>query len=119
MSKIPTKDSQKGKLYFCKQGEEGNWHLVGEVKLHSIDSIDDEIVGMDMTNCGFSFDGKTVEFAMSAKIPNCARFQLLGVNVVNIIYCKDCRHRHHDLTCPLRRFDAVDDYDFCSRGEKK
>ena len=117
MREIPTKGADESKLYFCKQGEEGNWHLFGEVK--SIESIDEETVGMDMTDFGFSFDGKTVEFAMSAKIPNCARFQLLGVNVVNIIYCKDCRHRHHDLTCPLRRFDAVDDYDFCSRGEKR
>ena len=117
MIEIPTKESDKTKLYFCKQSGEGNWHLLGEVK--SIESMDDETVGMDMTNCGFSFDGGTVEFTMSAKIPNQARFQLLGVNVVNIVYCKDCMHRHSDGLCPLTKFDAVDDYDFCSRGVKK
>lgn len=88
-------------------------------RLKKVESLDDETCGMDMTNCGFSFDGETVEFTMSAKIPNQARFQLLGVNVVNIVFCKDCTHRHHNLTCPLRRFDAVDDYDFCSRGRRK
>lgn len=117
MSKIPTKDSEKGKVYFCKQSEEGEWHLLGEVT--EIESIDDDTVGMDMSNCGFSLDGKTVEFVMSARIPKRARFQLLGLNVVNIVYCKDCMHRGCDGTCPLRIFDAIDDYDFCSRGEKK
>ena len=113
---MPTGE-EKNKLYFCKQGEEGNWHMLGEIK--SVESLDEETVGMDMTGDGFSFDAKTVEFVMSARIPNQVRFQLLGVNVVNIIFCKDCRHRHYDLTCPLRKFDAVDDYDFCSRGERK
>jgi hypothetical protein len=117
VSKIPTKDSEKGKVYFCKQSEEGEWHLLGEVT--EIESIDDDTVGMDMSNCGFSLDGKTVEFVMSARIPNQARFQLLGLNVVNIVYCKDCMHRGCDGTCPLCNFDAVDDYDFCSRGVKK
>lgn len=117
MRKIPINGDGETKLYFCKQGEEGNWHLFGEVK--SIESMDDDTVGMDMTNCGFSFDAKTVEFAMSAKVSNCVRFQLLGLNVVNIVFCKDCMHRHHDLTCPFSRFDATDDYDFCSRGERK
>jgi len=116
VSEIPTKDSEKGKLYFCKQSEEGEWHLLGEAT--EIKSLDDDTVGMDMTGDGFSFDGKTVEFVMSARIPNQARFQLLGVNVVNIIFCKDCMHRYHGSTCPLRNFDATDDYDFCSRGEK-
>ena len=117
MIEIPTNGADETKLYFCEQSEEGNWHLLGEIK--AIESMDDETVGMDMTNCGFSFDGENVEFTMSAKIPNQARFQLLGVNVVNIVFCKDCMHRHHDYTCPLRRFDAVDEYDFCSRGVKK
>lgn len=113
---MPTGE-EKNKLYFCKQGEEGNWHLLGKIK--SVESLDEETVGMDMEGCGFSFDAKTVEFTMSATIPNRVRFQLLGVNVVNIIFCKDCMHRYSDLTCPLRKFDAVDDYDFCSRGVKK
>lgn len=117
MSEIPTKDSEKGKLYFCKQSEEGKWHLLGEIK--TVESLDEETVGMDMTGDGFSFDAKTVEFVMSARIPNQARFQLLGVNVVNIVYCKDCMHRYYDGTCPLRSFDAIEDYDFCSRGVKK
>ena len=117
MSEIPTKGAGESKLYFCKQGEEGKWHLLGEIK--QVESLDDETVGMDMTDCGFSFDAKTVEFVMSAKIPNQVRFQLLGVNVVNIVYCKDCMHRHSDGLCPLTKFDAVDDYDFCSRGVKR
>ena len=116
MSEIPTKDSEKGKLYFCKQSEEGEWHLLGEAT--EIESIDDDTVGMDMTGDGFSFDGKTVEFVMSARIPNQARFQLLGVNVVNIVFCKDCMHRNDPLKCPYYKFDATDDHDFCSRGEK-
>lgn len=117
MSEIPTKDSEKGKLYFCKQCEEGKWHLLGEAT--EIESFDADTVGMDMSNCGFSFDGKAVELTMSARIPNQARFQLLGVNVVNIVFCKDCMHRHSDGFCPLTKFDATDDYDFCSRGEKR
>ena len=116
MSEIPTKGADESKLYFCKQSEEGKWHLLGEIK--AVESLDDETVGMDMTDCGFSFDGKMVELTMSARIPNQVRFQLLGVNVVNIVFCKDCMHRHHAYTCPLHRFDATDDYDFCSRGEK-
>lgn len=115
MIEIPTKD-EGGKLYFCRQ-DEGKWHLLGEVK--TVESLDDETVGMDMTNCGFSFDAKTVEFTTSSRIPNQARFQLLGVNVVNIVFCKDCWHRHYDLTCPFCRFDATDDDDFCSRGVRK
>lgn len=113
---MPTGE-ENNNLYFCKQGEEGNWHLLGKIK--SVESLDEETVGMDMEGCRFSFDGKTVEFAMSARIPNQARFQLLGVNVVNIIFCKDCMHRYYDSTCPLCNFDATDDYDFCSRGVKK
>lgn len=67
MSEIPTKDSEKGKLYFCKQSEEGEWHLLGEVT--KIESLDDDTVGMDMTGDGFSFDGKTVEFEVEATFP--------------------------------------------------
>ena len=114
---MPTGDDGNLKLYFCQKDDGNNWHLLGKIK--KVESLDDETVGMDMTDCGFSFDGKTVEFTMSARIPNQVRFQLLGVNVVNIVFCKDCMHRHHDWTCPLRRFDAVDEYDFCSRGVKK
>lgn len=117
MSEIPTKDSEKGKLYFCKQSEEGEWHLLGEVT--EIESIDDDTVGMDMSSCGFSLDAKTLEFEVEAKFPKQLAFELMGLNVVNIVYCKDCMHRGCDGTCPLRSFDAVDDYDFCSRGEKK
>lgn len=113
---MPT-NGKDSKLYFCKQGEEGEWHLLGEIK--AVESIDADTVGMDMERCGFSFDAKTLEFKMSAKIPNQVRFQLMGVNVVNIVYCKNCKHRNSDSTCPLRHFDATDDYDFCSRGEKK
>ena len=113
---MPTGE-ENNNLYLCKQGDEGNWHLLGKIK--SVESLDDETVGMDMTNCGFSFDGETVEFVMSAKIPNQARFQLLGLNVVNIVFCKDCMHRYSDGFCPLTKFNAVDDYDFCSRGVKK
>ena len=113
---MPVGEEGNSKLYFCQKGESGDYHLLGEIK--KVESLDDETVGMDMTECGFSFDGKTVEFVMSAKIPNQARFQLLGVNVVNVVFCKSCKHRNHDSTCPLRRFDAVDDYDFCSRGER-
>ena len=113
---MPTK-GDKTKLYFCKQGEEDEWHLLGEVK--AVESIDANTVGMDMDGCGFSLDARTLEFKMSAKIPNQVRFQLMGLNVVNIVYCKNCKHRNSDSTCPLRHFDATDDYDFCSRGEKK
>ena len=117
VSDLPTGDDGNLKLYFCQKDDGNNWHLLGEIK--KVESLDDETVGMDMTDCGFSFDGKTVELTMSARMPNQARFQLLGVNVVNIIFCKDCLHRHYDLTCPFCRFDATDDYDFCSRGEKR
>lgn len=117
MSEIPTKDSEKGKLYFCKQGEEGEWHLLGEAT--KIESIDADTVGMDMSNCGFSLDAKTLEFEVEAELPKQLAFELMGLNVVNIVYCKDCMHRGCDGTCPLRSFDAIDDYDFCSRGEKK
>lgn len=113
---MPTGE-ENNNLYFCKQGEEDNWHMLGEIK--SVESLDEETVGMDMTNCGFSFDGETVEFVMSAKIPNQARFQLLGLNVVNIVFCKDCMHRHSGGFCQLTKFGAVYDYDFCSRGVKK
>lgn len=37
----------------------------------------------------------------------------------NIIFCKDCKHRNNPLKCPYYKFDATDDHDFCSRGEKK
>ena len=84
MSKIPTKDSKKGKVYFCKQSEEGKWHLLGE-----------------------------------ATFPKQLAFELMGLNVVNIVYCKDCKHRNDPLKCPYYKFDATDDHDFCSRGEKK
>ena len=117
MSEIPTKDSEKGKVYFCKQSEEGEYHLLGEVT--EIESIDDDTVGMDMSGCGFSLDAKTLEFVVEATFPKQLAFEFMGVNVVNIVYCKDCMHRGCDGTCPLRNFDAVDDYDFCSRGEKK
>ncbi len=117
MSKIPTKDSEKGKLYFCKQSEEGEWHLLGEAT--EIKSFDDDTVGMDMSGCGFSLDAKTLEFVVEATFPKQLAFELMGLNVVNIVYCKDCMHRGCDGTCPLRSFDAIDDYDFCSRGEKK
>ena len=117
MSEIPTKDSEKGKVYFCKQSEEGKWHLLGEAT--EIKSFDDDTVGMDMSGCGFSLDAKTLEFEVEATFPKQLAFELMGVNVVNIVYCKDCKHRYHDSTCPLRNFDAIEDYDFCSRGEKK
>ena len=116
MIEIPTGDG-KSRLYFCKQGEEGEWHLLGEAT--KIESIDDDTVGMDMSNCGFSLDAKTLEFEVEAKFPKQLAFLLMGLNIVNIVYCKDCKHRNSDSTCPLRHFDATDDYDFCSRGEKK
>lgn len=116
MSKIPTKDSEKGKVYFCKQSEEGEWHLLGEAT--EIKSFDDDTVGMDMSSCGFSLDAKTLEFEVEAKFPKQLAFELMGLNVVNIVYCKDCMHRGCDGTCPLRNFGATDDNDFCSRGEK-
>ena len=98
MIEIPTGDG-KGKLYFCKQSEEGEWHLLGEAT--KIESIE------------------TLEFEVEAEFPKQLAFQLMGLNVVNIVYCKNCKHRNSDSTCPLRHFDATDDYDFCSRGEKK
>ena len=110
-------NGKDGKLYFCKQGEEGEWHLVGEAK--AIESFETDTVGMDMTECGFSLDAKTLEFEVEAEFPKQLAFQLMGLNVVNIVYCKNCKHRNSDSTCPLRHFDATDDYDFCSRGEKK
>lgn len=117
MSEIPTKDSEKSKVYFCKQSEEGEWHLLGEIA--KIESLDDDTVGMDMSGCGFSLDAKTLEFEAKATFPKQLAFELMGLNVVNIVYCKDCMHRGCDGTCPLRNFDAIEDYDFCSRGEKK
>ena len=68
MIEIPTKDSEKGKLYFCKQSEEGEWHLLGEAT--KIESIDDDTVGMDMSGCGFSLDAKTLEFVVEATFPD-------------------------------------------------
>ena len=117
MSEIPTKDSEKGKVYFCKQGEEGEWHLLGEAT--EIKSLDDDTVGMDMSGCGFSLDAKTLEFEVEATFPKQLAFELMGLNVVNIVYCKDCKHRNDPLKCPYYKFDATDDHDFCSRGEKK
>jgi hypothetical protein len=113
---MPT-NGKDGKLYFCKQGEEGEWCLVGEVK--AIESFETDTVGMDMAGCGFSLDAKTLEFEVKAEFPKQLAFRLMGLNVVNIVYCKNCKHRNSDSTCPLRHFDATDDYDFCSRGEKK
>lgn len=117
MSEIPTKDSEKGKVYFCKQSEEGEWHLLGEAT--KIESFDNDTVGMDMDGCGFSLDAKTLEFEVKASFPKELAFELMGLNVVNIVFCKDCMHRGYDGTCPLRNFDAIEDYDFCSRGVKK
>ena len=117
MSEIPIKDSEKGKVYFCKQGEEGEWHLLGEAT--EIKSFDDDTVGMDMSGCGFSLDAKTLEFEVEATFPKQLAFELMGLNVVNMVYCKDCKHRNDPLKCPYYKFDATDERDFCSRGEKE
>lgn len=113
---MPT-DGVDSRLYFCKQGEEGEWHLLGEIK--AVESIDADTVGMDMAGCGFSLDAKTLEFEVEAEFPKQLAFQLMGLNVVNIVYCKDCKHRNDSLKCPYYKFDATDDYDFCSRGVKR
>ena len=69
---MPTGE-EKNKLYFCKQGEEGNWHMLGEIK--SVESLDEETVGMDMEGCGFSFDTKSSE--ISASRGKCGQHNLL------------------------------------------
>lgn len=117
MSEIPTKDEGKKPL-LCRQNEDGEWVAIGYVEpLYELG--DGDVYGMDMSNTGLSFNDSTVEFTIEASIPTVSMFRLIGEEVVNIIFCKDCKHRNNPLKCPYYKFDATDDHDFCSRGEKK
>ena len=116
VSEIPTKDEGKKPL-FCRQNEDGEWVAIGYVEpLYELG--DGDVYGMDMSNTGLSFNDSTVEFTIEASIPAVSMFRLIGEEVVNIIFCKDCKHKNDPLKCPYYKFDATDDHDFCSRGEK-
>ena len=39
--------------------------------------------------------------------------------ILDVVFCKECKHRNSPEMCPFYKFDATDDYDFCSRGEKR
>ena len=114
---MPTGKDEESKVHFCIGGEDGELHLVGEVT--NIDSLDKETYGTDMSDVGFYLPDKSLSFSFEASFSKEVMFEIMGVNVVNIVYCKDCMHRNSDGLCPLTKFDAVDDYDFCSRGVKK
>ena len=39
--------------------------------------------------------------------------------ILDVVFCKECKHRNSPEMCPFYKFDATDDDDFCSRGVKK
>lgn len=49
---------------------------------------------------------------------------LPSIDAVEIVRCKDCKHRHHSVECPCQSYDRfyswmpADDW-FCKKGERK
>ena len=39
--------------------------------------------------------------------------------ILDVVFCKECKHRNSPEMRPFYKFDATDDDDFCSRGEKR
>ena len=114
---MPTGEEKKSML-LCRKNENDEWVALGFVEpIYELSS--DDVYGMDMSDTGFSLDGKTLEFTLDAKIPGKTKFILLGEEVVNVVFCKDCKHRHDPFSCPFYKFDGTVDEDFCSRGERK
>ena len=75
------------------------------------DLHDGETIGIDMT--GFRF-GTPTQFTMELQVENPLRLELtlLGIQVVNVILCKNCA-KQHTHKCRCRGFG---DYDTCSRA---
>ena len=115
---MPTGEEKKPLL--CRFVD-GKWVAVGRIE--NVSDIEvEETVGTDMSDMGISLNDKTVEMVFEAKFAVQTIFKLMGVDVVNIIFCKDCKYNHDNMNCPMyRKAYAFDrrDTDFCSFGVKK
>lgn len=113
---MPTGENSKEPI-LCMRNEDGTWVNLGEIS--AIGDIEEEPVGLEMDGKAMSFDHKSINLTLNAKIPMKTGLFLQGVPIINVVLCKDCKHRGNRDMCPMEGFDAIDDDDFCSRGEKK
>lgn len=75
-----------------------------------------ETIGLDMT--GFSVgDTETITMEFNIKNPLLLKLTLMGIQVVNVIMCKNCVKRH-TTRCPAWRSNFGDN-DTCSKGVLK
>lgn len=111
---MPTGEEKKPLL--CRL-ENDKWVAIGHVEpVYEIGT--DETYGIDFDFAGLSFDDTTVEIVLDCKAAKQAAFHMMGVDVVNIIFCKDCVHRGDRDKCPMSVY-SHGDTDFCSKGERK
>ena len=118
---MPTGEERKPLL--CRLDDDGQWVAIGRIEpVFDISAIPKECYGMDVSDKGVSFDDFSVELSFNAKVSTEIMFKIMGVDVVNIIFCKDCKYNHDNMNCPMyRKAYAFDrrDTDFCSFGVKK
>ena len=100
----------------CMRNDDGTWVRLGEIS--TVGDIGEDPVGLEMDGMAVSFD-KSISMVLDAKIPMKTGLFLQGVPIITVVLCKECKHRGNKDICPLARFDAIDEADFCSRGEKK
>ena len=108
-------ENSKEPILYMKN-EDGTWTNLG--KISAVGAVEEDPVGLEMDGMAVSFD-KSISMVLDAKIPMKTYLFLQGVPIINVVLCKDCKHRGNNDICPMARFDAIDDDDFCSRGEKK
>ena len=112
---MPVGENSKEPILYMKN-EDGAWVRLG--KISEVGDIKEDPVGLEMDGMAVSFN-KSMSMVLDAKIPMKTWLFLQGVPIINVVLCKDCKHKGNKDICPMARFDAIDDDDFCSRGEKK